>query len=121
MIASGSKSTVRLAASEEVAMLLLKAGAMLPLPLHVGVVMPSHQVSGSMGMHRRATLRTLMGTTWGPLQVEATQAVVVVRIGEEVVGAPIRNGIGALRLSALRSKSLPNVVGAQVGGAVDLT
>ena len=110
MIASGSKSTVQLAASEEVVMLLLKVGAMLPLPLHVGVVMPSHQVSGSMGMHRRATLRTLMGTTWGPLQVEV----------EEVVGAPIRNGIGALRLSALRSKSLPNVVGAQVGGAVDL-
>ena len=83
--------------------------------------MPSHQVSGLIGMHRREILRTLMGTAWGPLQAEATQAVVVAGIGVEVVGAPKETGRGALRLSALRSKSLPNVVGAQVGGAVDLT
>ena len=121
MKASGGKSTLQLAASEEVVMLLLKVGAMLPLPLHVGVVMPSHPVSGTMGMHQREIRRTLMGTAWGPLQAEATQVVVVARIGVEVVGASIRKGRGALRLSALRSKSLPNVVGAQVGGAVDLT
>ena len=121
MIASGSESTVRLAASEEVAMLLLKVGAKLPLPLHVRVAMPSHQVSGLIGMHRREILRTLMGTARGPLLAEATQAVVVAGIGVEVVGAPNETGRGALRLSALRSKSLPNMVGAQVGGAVDLT
>ena len=122
MKASGGKSTLQLAESEEGATLLLvRAGAMLSLPLHVGVVMPSHPVSGTMGMHRRATRRTLMGTAWSPLQEEATQVVVVAKIGEEVVVASIRKGRGALRLSALRSKSLPNVVGAQVGGAVDLT
>ena len=61
-----------------------------------------------------------MGIAWTPVQEEVTQVVVVLEIGE-VVGASIIKGRGALRLSALRSKSLPNVVGAQVGGAVDLT
>ena len=60
-----------------------------------------------------------MGTAWILLQEEVTQVVVVAKIGE-VVGASIIKGRGALRLSALRSKSLPNVVGAPVGGAMDL-
>ena len=120
MKASGGKSTLQLAQSEEGAtLLLLRAGAKLPLLLHVGVVMLSQTVSGTMSMHWRGLPRTWMGTAWILLQEEVTQEVVVAEIGE-AVGASITKGRGAHRLSALGSKSLPNVVGASVGGAVDL-
>ena len=60
-----------------------------------------------------------MGTAWIQLQEEVTQEVVVAEIGE-AVGASVTKGRGAHRLSALGSKSLPNVVEAPVEGAVEI-
>ena len=81
MKASGGKSTLQLAASEEVVMLLQpRAGAKLLLLLHVGVVMlPPQTLTGTMRMHWRGPPRTmmLMGTAWIQLQEEETQEAVV--------------------------------------------
>ena len=62
-----------------------------------------------------------MGTAWIQLQEEETQeAVEMVSEMCEAVAASITKGRGAHRLSALGSKSLPNVVGAPVEGAVEI-
>ena len=128
MKASGGKSTLQLAQSEEGATLLLqRAGAKLPLLLHVGVVMLSQTVSGTMSMHWRGTLRTWMGTAWILFQEEATlEAVVEVSDVSEVsevleaVAASATKGRGVHRPSALGSESLPSVVGAAVEGAEEI-
>ena len=115
MTVSGSKSTLLLAPSDEVVMPRLRAGARLHLPTLMRT---------AMRVHRRGPLRAkiLMGTAWNKTQEEVTReavamVAVVVEVVEVVVVASTRKERGALRLSALWSKSLPNVVGAQVGGA----
>ena len=93
----------------------LRAGARLHLPTLMRT---------AMRVHRRGPLRAkiLMGTAWNKIREEVTReavamVAVVVEVVEVVVVASTRKERGALRLSALWSKSLPNVVGAQVGGA----
>ena len=115
MTVSGSKSTLLLAPSDEVVMPRLRAGARLHLPTLMRT---------AMRVHRRGPLRAkiLTGTAWNKSQEEVTReavamVAVVVEVVEVVVVASTRKERGALRLSALWSKSLPNVVGAQVGGA----
>ena len=77
-----------------------------------------------MRLHRRGILRARMftGTAWTRIREEApreavAQVAVVVEAVEVVVVASTTKDRGVLRLSALWSESLPNVVGAQVGGA----
>ena len=78
----------------------------------------------AMRLHRRGILRARMftGTAWTKIREEASReavalVAVVVEVVEVVVVASTTKDRGVLRLSALWSESLPNVVGAQVGGA----
>ena len=99
-------------------------GVAMPRPL-VGARLHLPTLSQSaMRLHRRGILRARMftGTAWTRIREEApreavAQVAVVVEAVEVVVVASTTKDRGVLRLSALWSESLPNVVGAQVGGA----